>query len=82
MLNRLSAVDGKSLGCEHNVELELAGGRAAGALVLASGRVVLDRVEVDHQVVPDGENGVGSEPRVVLGVDLCDDGLVVFVGDL
>ena len=82
MLNRLSSVDSKTLGSKDNVELELAGGGTAGALVLAGGRVVLDGVEVDHEIVLDGEHGVGCEPRVVLGVDLCDDGLVVFVGDL
>jgi hypothetical protein len=50
--------------------------------VLAGGRVVLDGVEIDHEVVFDGEDGVGGEPRVVFGVDLGDDGLVVFVCDL
>ena len=82
MLNRLSSVDSKTLGSKDNVELELAGGGTAGALVLAGGRVVLDGVEVDHEVVLDGEDGVGREPRVVLGVDLGDNGLVVLVGDL
>ena len=82
MLNRLSSVDSKTLGSKDNVELELAGGGTAGALVLAGGRVVLDGVEVDYEIVLDGEDGVGCEPGVVLGVDLGDDGLVVFVGDL
>jgi hypothetical protein len=82
VLNGLSSVDSKTLGGEDDVELELAGGGAAGTLVLAGGRVVLDGVEVDHEVVLDGEDGVGCEPGVVLGVDLGDDGLVVFVGDL
>jgi hypothetical protein len=82
VLNRLSSVDSKALGSKDDVELELAGGGAAGTLVLASGRVVLDGVEVDHEIVLDGEDGVGCEPGVVLGVDLGDDGLVVFVGDL
>jgi hypothetical protein len=82
VLNGLSSVDSKTLGSEDDVELELAGGGAAGALVLAGGRVVLDGVEVDDEVVLDGEDGVGCEPGVVLGVDLGDDGLVVFVGDL
>lgn len=82
VLNRLSRVDSKTLGGEDDVELELAGGRAAGALVLAGRGVVLDGVEVDDEVVLDGEDGVGREPGVVLGVDLGDDGLVVFVGDL
>ena len=82
VLNGLSSVDSKTLGGEDDVELELAGGGAAGALVLAGGRVVLDGVEVNHEVVLDGEDGVGCEPGVVFGVDLGDDGLVVFVGDL
>ena len=82
MLNRITVVDSETLGRKDDVELELAGGSAAGALVLAGGRVVLDGLEVDHEVVLDGEDGVGGEPRVVLGVDLGDDGLVVFVGDL
>ena len=37
---------------------------------------------LDDEIVLDGEDGVGGEPGVVLGVDLGDDGLVVFVGDL
>jgi hypothetical protein len=82
VLDRVRVLDGQTLRCEDNVQLELTGGRAAGTLVLAGGRVVLDRLEVDHEVVLDGEDGVGSEPRVVFGVDLGDDGLVVFVGDL
>lgn len=82
VLNRLSRVDSKTLGGEDDVELELAGGGAAGTLVLAGRGVVLDGVKVDNEVVLDGEDGVGREPGVVLGVDLGDDGLVVFVGDL
>jgi hypothetical protein len=82
VLNRLSSVDSKALGSKDDVELELAGSSAAGTLVLAGGRVVLDGVEVDYEIVLDGEDGVGCEPGVVLGVDLGDDGLVVFVGDL
>ena len=82
MLNRLSIIDGHPLRRKHNVKLELARRRAAGALVLAGGRVVLDGVEVDNEVVFDGEDGVGGEPGVVFGVDLGDDGLVGVVGDL
>lgn len=44
--------------------------------------MVLDGVEVDDKVVLDGEDGVGREPGVVLGVDLRNDGLVGVVGDL
>lgn len=43
---------------------------------------LFDRVEVDDEVVLDGEDGVGGEPWVVLGVDLSDDGLVLVVCDL
>jgi len=82
VLNRLSSIDSKTLGSKDDVQLELAGGGAAGALVLAGGRVVFDGVEVDDEVVLDGEDGVGGEPGVVFGVDLGYDGLVVFVGDL
>jgi hypothetical protein len=82
VLDGISVADCETLGREHNVQLEFAGGCTAGALVLASRRVVLDGVEVDHEVVLDGKDGVGREPRVVLGVDLGDDGLVVFVSDL
>lgn len=82
MLDRLGVVDRKTLGCKHDVQLELAGGGTARALVLAGGRVVLDGVEVDHEVVLDCENGVGGEPGVVFGVDLGDNGLVAFVCDL
>lgn len=38
-------------------------------------------LEVDNQVVLDGEDGVDVEMRVVGGVDLVDDGGVVGVGD-
>ena len=82
MLDRITVVDSETLGRKDDVELELAGGSAAGALVLAGGRVVLDGLKIDHEVVLDGEDGVGGEPGVVFGVDLGDDGLVVFVGDL
>ena len=82
VLNRLGVVDSKALRRKNDVELELTSGRPARALVLAGGRVVLDGLEVDHEVVLDGEDGVGGEPGVVFGVDLGDDGLVVFVGDL
>ena len=82
VLDRVAIVDSETLGREDDVELELASGSAAGALVLAGGRVVLDGLEVDDEVVFDGEDGVGGEPGVVFGVDLGDDGLVVFVGDL
>jgi hypothetical protein len=82
VLDRVTVADGETLGREDDVELELPGGSAAGTLVLAGGRVVLDGLEVDDEVVLDGEDGVGGEPGVVLGVDLGDDGLVVLVGDL
>lgn len=82
VLHRLGDVAHKVLGCEHDVKLELASRSTTGALVLASGRVVLNGVEVDNEIVLDGEDGVGGEPRVVLGVNLGDDGLVVLVGDL
>lgn len=82
MLNRIQVLDSKTLRRKHDVELELTGGSAAGALVLAGGRVVLDGLEIDDEVVLDGEDSVGGEPGVVFGVDLGDDGLVVFVGDL
>lgn len=82
MLDRVAVANSETLGREDDVELELAGGSAAGALVLAGGRVVLDGLEVDDEVVFDGEDGVGGEPGVVFGVDLSDDGLVIFVCDL
>lgn len=62
-----------ALWCEDQIELELSDGVLDWALVL---------LEVDDEIVLDGEHGVGLEPWVVLGVDLCDDGLVVWVGDL
>lgn len=46
-----------------------------------SRREVLKRDEVNDEVVLHGEDGVGREPWVVLGVDLRDDGLVLVVGD-
>ena len=82
VLDRVAIVDSETLGREDDVELELASGSAAGALVLAGRRVVLDGLEVDDEIVFDSEDGVGCEPGIVFGVDLGDDGLVVFVGDL
>jgi hypothetical protein len=82
VLHRLSVLDREAFRCKHDVQLELAGSSTARALVLAGGRVVLDGVEVDHEVVFDGEDGVGREPGVVFGVDLGDDGLVVLMCDL
>jgi hypothetical protein len=82
VLHRLRVLDRETFRCEHNVKLELASRSAAGTLVLASGRVVLDGVEIDHEVILNGEDGVGCEPGIVFGVDLGDDGLVVFVCDL
>jgi hypothetical protein len=82
VLHRLRVLDGEAFGRKHDIQLKLAGRSAAGALVLAGGRVVLDGVEIDDEVVFDGEDGVGCEPGVVFGVDLRDDGLVVFVCDL
>lgn len=43
---------------------------------------LLKRLEVDNQVVLDGEHGVGRQPRVVFGVYLRNDGFVGVVGDL
>ena len=82
MLDGIGVLNSETLRRKDNVELQLASGSAAGTLVLAGGRVVLDGLEVDHEIVLDGEDGVGGEPGVVLGVDLGDDGLVVFVSDL
>lgn len=82
MLHRLSSINSQTLRSEDDVQLELASGRAAGTRVLACGRVVLDGVEVDDEVVLDGEDGVGRQPGVVFGVDLRDDGLVGVVRDL
>jgi hypothetical protein len=82
VLHRLRVLHRKAFRRKHDVQLKLASRCAAGALVLAGGRVVLNRVKIDHEVVFDGEDGVGCEPGVVFGVDLGDDGLVVFVCDL
>ena len=71
---------------ERNIQLELLRRLSSGALVLAHacGNALAfgDGLEVDDQVVLDGEDGVGRQPRVVLGVDLRNDGFVAFVGDL
>ena len=61
-----------ALAGKEQVKVEL-GLLALGALVW---------LEVDNKVVLDGENSVGCEPWVVLGVDLSNDVLVVGVGDL
>lgn len=82
VLNRIGVLNSKTLRRKYDVELKLASGSAAGPLVLAGGRVVLDGFEIDYEVVFDGEDGVGGEPGVVFGVDLGDDGFVGFVGDL
>lgn len=68
---------------QHNVELKLPYRLATRALVrwhLA--RELLERDEVDNKVVLDGKDGVGSEPWVVLRVDLGGHWLVLVVGDL
>lgn len=44
-------------------------------------RQLFQRDKIDHQIVLYGENSVRLEIRVVARVDLCDDGLVVVVGD-
>ncbi len=44
--------------------------------------VALARLEVDDQVVLDGEDGVGGEVGVVRGEDLGGDGFEAGVGDL
>lgn len=62
---------GRSLRCEDHVVLQL-----------QLGLVVLVGLEVDHQVGLDGEDGVGGQPGVVLGVELRRAAGVVGVGDL
>jgi hypothetical protein len=48
VLDRVRVLQGETLRRKDNVQLELAGGRTAGALVLAGRRVVLDGLEADH----------------------------------
>lgn len=72
-----------SSGRQHNVQSQLFCRRPARSLVLAHDLWHLfDGYEVDNKVVLDGEDGVGGQPRVVLGVDLGDDGLIIVVRDL
>ena len=61
-----------SLGGEDDVVLEVEGGLG----------VALAGLEVHDQVVLDGEDGVGSQPGVVPGVELGGAALEVGVGDL
>ena len=72
LYNGLRRRDVLARGREQQVEVQL-GILALGALV---------GLKVDNEIVLDGKDGVGSEPGVVFGVDLGDDGLVVVVGDL
>lgn len=72
LLNWLRSSNVLALWCEDQVELELLGHIALTLVVL----------EVDDEIVLDGEDGVGGEPGVILGVDLGNDGLVVWVGHL
>jgi hypothetical protein len=44
--------------------------------------VIFARLEGDDQAVLDGEDSVGLQVGVVIGVDLGDDGVVFVVGDL
>lgn len=44
--------------------------------------VALERLEVDDEVVLNGEDGVGGQPGVVLGVELGSAALVLGVSDL
>jgi hypothetical protein len=48
VLDRVRVLQGQTLRRKNNVQLELAGGRTARALVLAGRRVVLDGLEADH----------------------------------
>lgn len=61
-----------ALGSKVDVVLELEDGL---------GVLLLDGLEVDNEVVLDGEDGVGLDPGVVVGVELGGAALVVGVGD-
>ena len=61
-----------ALWCEEKVKFELGLNTLLGLVWL----------EVDNEIVLDGEDGVGCEPWVVLRVDLGDNGVVVWVGHL
>lgn len=83
LLHRVGSVGSHTLGRQHNVQLQLLRRGATRALVLAHARWdALDGCEVDDEIVLNGEDGVGLEPWVVLGVDLGDDWLVVVMSDL
>lgn len=60
------------LGREHNIVLELQLGLG----------VALEGLKVAEQIVLDGEDGVGLQPGVILGVELGSAALEVGVGDL
>lgn len=54
-------------GCENDIKFQLLGRGAAGSGVLGHiGGEFLEGLEVDDEVVFDGEDGVGCEPGVVL----------------
>ena len=61
-----------ALGREHDVVLELEGGVG----------IALEGLEVHDKVVLDGEDGVGLQPGVVLGVQLGRAALILIVRDL
>lgn len=68
---------------QNNIQLQLLRRCTSRSLVLAHARVnLVQRSEVDHQVVLNSEDGICLEPWVVVGIDLGDYGLVIVVGDL
>jgi len=72
LLNRLDRGNVLALGSKEQVKVKLS--------LLSLGTLVW--LKVNNKVVLDGKDGVSCEPWVVLGVDLSDDVLVVWVGDL
>lgn len=72
-----------SSGRQHNVQSQLFRRRPARPLVLAHDLWhLVDGHEIDNEVVLDGEDGVGGQPWVILGVNLGDDGFVIVMRDL
>lgn len=69
---------------QHNIQFQLASRGTSWSLVRLHARgklAVIERSEVDHEIVLDGKDSVRLEPWVVFGVDLCDAGFVAVLGD-
>ena len=83
LLYRLSRRTCHALWCKDNIQVQFQCCLSAGTLVRAhTRRNLLNGVEIDDEIVLDSEDCVCREPRVVFGVNLCDDWLVLVMCNL